>query len=263
MIRARLIIDPPRDGPTNMAADETLFAMAAKSPYPATLRVYSWSRPAISLGRRQKFSELDLQGCRSRGIDVVKRIGGGGAVYHDSEITYCFIARIGEGGQADCTSASVWRELFGSFLNRLGIRVDAAPRLIGGKAIKGAACFAGAEMDEPTVNGKKWVGSARRKNRRFFLQHGSILLERQPPFLAELMPCSRPDISTGLTEFAPDLDYDKVLKLFVVSIEETFHLSFCHDDYSAEEKALIEKATKLKIRESLPAAPSVQSVINR
>ena len=261
--RARLILDPPRDGLTNMAADETLFALAAESPYHVTLRIYGWSRPTCSLGRRQKFTEIDMDGCRRRGIDVVKRIGGGGAVYHDMEITYCLVTRIGESGLADCASAKVWRELFCSFLNRLGTRADAAPRLIGGKAIKGAICFAAANGDEPTVNGRKWVGSARRKNGRSFMQHGSILLERQPAFLAELMPCSRPDISTGLAEFAPDLDYDKVIKLFVVSIEETFHLNFCHDDYSAEEKALIEKAAKLKIRESLPAAPSVQSVINR
>lgn len=263
MTRARLILDPPQDGFTNMAADETLFALAAESPYPVTLRVYGWSRPVCSLGRRQSFSELDLQGCRRRGIDVVKRIGGGGAVFHDMEITYCLVVRIGESGLPDCTSAKLWRGLFSSFLNRLGIRVDAAPKLIGGQAIKAATCFAAANGDEPTVNGRKWVGSARRKNRRCFMQHGSILLERQPAFLAELIPGSQPDCSIGLAEFVPDLDYDDVLKLFVESIEEIFHLNFCHSDYSAKEKAFIEKTRELKIRESLSAAPSMQSVINR
>ena len=249
MIRARLILDPPRDGLTNMAVDETLFSLAGESPYPATLRVYGWSRPTVSLGRRQEFSELDLPGCRRRGIDVVKRIGGGGAVYHDMEITYCFVARIGESAMADVTHAGVWRELFCSMLNRLGIRVDDAPKPIGGQAIKGDACFEAANGDEPTVNARKWVGSARRKNRLCFMQHGSILLEPQPEILAELLPGSRTDISIGLAEFAPHISRDSAVELFIEAVKKTFNLSFAKGAYTGVEESSINSVKLLKQNE--------------
>lgn len=264
--RARLILDTDRDAFTNMAADEALFGCAPDTPYPVTLRIYGWSRPAVSLGRRQKISETATDACRRYGLDIVKRIGGGGVVYHDREITYCFVSRIGAtygpacaakprlraGNEPDVTGAKAWRGVFSDFLNRLGLKGDppADPNGRGGRA-RTDLCFTCAETDEPTLNGRKWVGSARRKSKGVFLQHGSILLKPQPAYLGELMPSHRagPDISAGLTEFVPGLSREEAAELFIASVEKKLNLGFKKDGYTEVEKSSINGLKILKEKE--------------
>ncbi|MBI5636626.1 MAG: hypothetical protein HZA03_01510 [Nitrospinae bacterium] len=220
---ARLIIDGPRDGAANMAADEALFYAAANLPYAATLRLYSWNPPTLSLGRRQKLEEVNAEKCRALGIDVVKRIGGGAAVYHGDEITYCFVSR---NDLLPIPTGEQWHAAFSLFLEKLGLMPDA------GKAKSrvshdGNACFACAAEDEPTVGGgKKFVGSARRKSKAVFLQHGSILLSPQPDFLCELVTGAETDASIGLKTLLPSLTRETAHAALIAAIEETFSLRF-------------------------------------
>jgi lipoate-protein ligase A len=249
-LRARLILDPKRDGFWNMAADEALFNNIADGDFAAgtsavTLRIYGWSRPTLSLGRRQKFSDTNLEACRTRSIDVVKRIGGGGAVLHGTDISYCFVSRRSLPGMPDVTDPLLWRELFIFFLESVGITGD-GPCPEPGSRPSAAACFSAANGDEPTIDGRKWVGSARRKSRVCFMQHGSILLEPQPNFLGELVPGSRPDISAGLTEFVPLLTGQSATDAFVGAVEKKMHLDFSTSDYTDVENSSINKASSLK-----------------
>src|SRR5438270_929564 len=71
------------DGPTQMAADEVLLEHSIATGRPA-LRFYTWDSPTLSLGYFQKFAD------RLRGLPVVRRQTGGGAIVHDHELTYAF-----------------------------------------------------------------------------------------------------------------------------------------------------------------------------
>lgn len=53
------------------------------------------NRPAVIVGRNQSIeAEVNLLYCKTHGIEVVKRISGGGAVYHDEgNINYAFIVQ--------------------------------------------------------------------------------------------------------------------------------------------------------------------------
>lgn len=264
-----------------MAADEALFNAAANLPYAATLRLYSWSPPTLSLGRRQKLAEVNMEKCRAMGIDVVKRIGGGAAVYHGDELTYCFVSR---NDLLPMPTGEQWHAALSLFLRNLGLTPDAikvcgtSPNLDAKKAIpsvaeapniipslarrgyrggsstpptpslekgrdshsqdcptfgiqsvsrhNGNACFACAAVDEPTIGGKKFVGSARRKSKAVFLQHGSILLSPQPAFLRDLLPGAEPDASLGLKTPLPSLTRDAVHTALIAAIEKTFSLRF-------------------------------------
>ncbi len=53
----RLIIDPPLDGPDNMARDQALLESCAATQAEPVLRFYAWSPATISLGRFQKLAE--------------------------------------------------------------------------------------------------------------------------------------------------------------------------------------------------------------
>lgn len=221
-----------------MAADEALFNTAANLPYAATLRLYSWSPPTLSLGRRQKPEEVNLEKCRTMGIDVVKRIGGGAAVYHGDEITYCFVSR---NDLLPVPTGEQWHAAFSLFLEKLGLTPDAKAGQEEGLPLwqrgnkgdlfiksphNGNACFARAAEDEPTIGGKKFVGSARRKSKAVFLQHGSILLSPQPAFLRELIPGAEPDASIGLKTLLPSLTRDAAHTALIAAISHTFSLPF-------------------------------------
>jgi lipoate-protein ligase A len=73
------------DGPTQLALTEAILDSVGSGESPATLRLYSWSEPVVILGVGQPASDLDLDACRRLGYRVLRRIGGGTAVYHDQD----------------------------------------------------------------------------------------------------------------------------------------------------------------------------------
>ena len=89
MADVRLIIDPPRRGPWNMAVDEALLMDAVENGN-ATLRFYQWSEPTLSLGYFQRYADRE-QHAASRNCAVVRRQTGGGAILHDRELTYSLV----------------------------------------------------------------------------------------------------------------------------------------------------------------------------
>ncbi|MCA9268810.1 MAG: hypothetical protein KDA41_10090, partial [Planctomycetales bacterium] len=85
----RLIASEPCSGAMNMALDEALLESAAEASS-ATLRIYQWSRPTLSLGYFQ--AAADRAGhVASRDCDLVRRQSGGGAILHDRELTYSLV----------------------------------------------------------------------------------------------------------------------------------------------------------------------------
>lgn len=85
-----VVVDPPADPQLNMDRDLELAARVFRDRAPPTLRVYGWSRPALSLGRRQRPDDLPPDLLR-RGLALVYRPTGGGVVLHRTdELTYAF-----------------------------------------------------------------------------------------------------------------------------------------------------------------------------
>ncbi len=71
------------DGPSNLALDRRLLALAASGKLYDTLRFHRFA-PTASVGRHQALArELRLDYCRTRGIGIVRRLSGGGALYLD------------------------------------------------------------------------------------------------------------------------------------------------------------------------------------
>ncbi|MHA1338993.1 MAG: lipoate--protein ligase family protein [Promethearchaeota archaeon] len=82
------------DGPTNMAIDEAILIARSQNLVPNTIRFYRWNPSTASIGKNQSVSrEIDLEAAKKYNVDVVRRISGGGAVYHDreNEITYMVV----------------------------------------------------------------------------------------------------------------------------------------------------------------------------
>jgi lipoate-protein ligase A len=79
-------MDSPAEGDWNMAVDEVLLESAAQRGI-ASLRVYAWHRPTLSLGYFQSLSQRASH-VASLACPVIRRRSGGGAIVHDQEITY-------------------------------------------------------------------------------------------------------------------------------------------------------------------------------
>src|ERR1700678_3435608 len=78
------------DGPANMALDEALLETGANGAGPAYLRPYGWTTPTLSLGYFQRLAELQVEP-RFQSVPLVRRLTGGGAIWHHHELTYALI----------------------------------------------------------------------------------------------------------------------------------------------------------------------------
>ena len=53
------------------------------------LRLYQWEEPTLSIGMAQQIDRhVNLDYCRAKQIPVIRRVTGGKAVLHSSELTY-------------------------------------------------------------------------------------------------------------------------------------------------------------------------------
>lgn len=167
-----------------MATDAALLEHARRSGE-TTLRVYSWSRPTLSLGRHERARGLfSPDVLRDEGVDVVRRPTGGRALLHHREVTYSVTAPIGAASQRESYEAINFLLL--DALAALGVAASEARPRQRPLRPEGAACFAEAGAGELVVRGAKLVGSAQRREDGAFLQHGSILLADDQPWIADL-----------------------------------------------------------------------------
>jgi lipoate-protein ligase A len=156
----------------NMAIDEAILRQRVANAVPNTLRFYRWQPSAVSIGKNQRIeNEVQLDSAKKLGVDVVRRISGGGTVYHDAtdEVTYAVIAKTEDMGTSDV--AEVYSKIYAAIteaLRLMGIASDYSP---------------GDMKNCPnlTVHGKKISGSAQANKSGIVLQHGTLLLDVDLP----------------------------------------------------------------------------------
>ena len=169
----------------NMALDEAILTLRIENRVPATLRVYTWKPSAVSIGYFQSLEEeVDLEACRALGVDVVRRITGGGAVYHEwgGELTYSLVT-----SEEELKAKRFFADIQGSYriicealvegLKKLGINAEFKP------------------INDIVVNGKKISGNAQTRRRGVILQHGTILLKTDIPTMFKVLKVSKEKVS--------------------------------------------------------------------
>ena len=232
-----LIIDGAIDGKSNMAIDSALFEEVASSSTPRTImRFYGWSRPTLSLGRNQKIEKaVDINYCAAHGIDVVHRPTGGRAVLHDDELTYAVISNDSSyfGDTIYGNYKAVSQALCRGY-NAMGVPAVLAPDT---KKVSGFAngadlpCFMSPSRYELMVEGRKVVGSAQRRVRDTFLQHGSmpITCNREALALATRLEDSTllDREMAGVGEFLVERPtIEQLTGTFIRAFQESFSIEF-------------------------------------
>ena len=180
----RFVVSPPTDGASNMAWDEAAMEHAGTSGE-GILRVYTWARPTLSLGRNQRARGVyDPELARASGVDVVRRPTGGRALVHWREITYS--AAVPLAGLAPRDWYVAISALLLRALHSLGVPATLAapgPRF---EPPGSAPCFERPAPGEIVIEGRKLVGSALRAHKRSVLQHGSILIHDDQAWVIRL-----------------------------------------------------------------------------
>ncbi len=174
----RLIVHDKAEPAWNMAFDEVVLERALAHGGPATVRFFGWDRPAITIGYAiDAAATLDLDECERRGVPVVRRVTGGGLVFHGWDLTYAitFPRDAIAPGQGLIEIFWTINRAFASALEGFGVR---AGLLEGGDAPgpPAGACFARPTRYDLVVGGKKLVGNAQRRRRNWLLNHGSMPL---------------------------------------------------------------------------------------
>ena len=166
----------------NMAIDEAVMLAMKEGKVPPTLRLYRWNPSAVSIGTFQGMKdEVDVDFCKSQGIDYIRRITGGGAVFHDfeGEITYSIIMpkdhRLTPPDIIDS-----YRLLCGGVvkaLEYLGIEGEFKP------------------INDVDVGGKKVSGNAMTRRHGCVLQHGTTLLDLDVTLMFTILKVPQEKIS--------------------------------------------------------------------
>lgn len=91
----QLVHEPAQSPALHMALDEVITEQVSSGQRAPTLRVWEWAAPAVVIGRFQSLAnEVDGEAARRHGIEVVRRISGGGAMFIEpgNTITYSISA---------------------------------------------------------------------------------------------------------------------------------------------------------------------------
>lgn len=170
------IFYPSIDPYTNLATEEYLFR-----EFTGEIFALWRNEPSIIVGKHQNaLAEINLQYVKTHGIKVVRRISGGGAVFHDlGNLNYTFI-RNGESNQLVDFHKYTLPIL--EVLQKLGID----------------ARFEG--RNDLTIDGRKFSGNAEHAFKNRILHHGTLLFSSS---LSDLRAALRAD---------PDKFRDKAVK---------------------------------------------------
>jgi lipoate-protein ligase A len=163
-------------GNVQMAVDKWLLEQHQLGKHSPTLRFYTWSPPAISLGYHQKKYPEHWQNIiyEDDKLDLVRRPSGGRGVLHQGDLTYAVITS-GIGGSRLEAYEKICEFLISGWRS-LGVELSYGQA--GRGYIHNPNCFGTATgADLVLSNGGKLIGSAQLRKGKAILQHGSIILD--------------------------------------------------------------------------------------
>lgn len=214
----------------NMSVDEVLMNSVKDIPI---LRLYGWKPPSVSIGYFQRMEEeVNVKKCNQLGIDIVRRITGGGAVLHDSELTYSFLARkypqnISESYRWICDAII-------TAINKLGLDAKFSP------------------LNDIIINGKKISGNAQTRKKGTLLQHGTILLNADVEKMFSALKVPSEKISDKMIADVKERvvglskTFDEVALALKSGFSEKFGATLIIDELTKEEEVAATKLVKEK-----------------
>jgi len=190
------------------------------------------NRNSIIVGKNQNTSaEINTNFVNAHNISVVRRLSGGGAVYHDlGNINFTFIS---DAKENETRNFFVFRELIQKALISFGVPAEISGR------------------NDITIDGKKISGSAQYIRQGRIMHHGTLLYDSDLDMLAnaldplndKIKSKAIQSVKSRVTNIRPYLKTDLSVKDFFTSLKEFMFNSLNLREYklSDEEEAEVEK----------------------
>lgn len=217
----RLIVHGALPPSWNMSIDSALLHCMVEQP---ALRLYRWQKPAITIGYFQDIEkEINIHLCRKDDVSIIRRVTGGGAVFHHEEITY-----------------SIVHPLQGPFNKGImdSYALIAAPLVKALKAMGITAHYS--PINDIYVGEKKISGSAQTRKEGKLLQHGTILVATDTEKMFSYLTIDpkkakqegKPVITACeiLHDLAKESIYKKLIQAIIISFKEIFDIEFEETD---------------------------------
>jgi len=224
-----------------MATDEAILTSRTQNKAINTIRFYQWKPKAVTIGYFQNAAkEVDLLYINKNKIDLVRRITGGGAVFHDHELTYSIIIDSDdiENGKEILVSYKTICNAIIQGLCSLGINPIFSP------------------INDLLVNGKKFSGNAQTRRDNIILQHGTILLRLNLEQMFSALKVTDEKISDKLIQSTKSrvtclgelgIDNPKTVRTALIQgFQSNFNAQIEEQQLSKHEKQLAEKLYKQK-----------------
>ena len=238
------------DGYWNMALDEAILQSVIEKKSPNTIRLYKWSPSTVSIGRNQSLiDEVDLEFIEKNQFNVVRRITGGGAVFHDEyrEITYSIVCPLTFLEKLDAKSVMEQFEI-------IEMGVISGLQFYGLMPEKGIIHCLAIFLDS-----KKFSGNAQLRSKRHILQHGTILLDLDAELMYSALKAPH-NVSksrmvrsvyskcTGIKEYLESYNEQYFISSLKKGFETTLQITSNEDSFTANELRLADKLVKTKYR---------------
>ncbi len=218
-----------------MAIDKAILVVNSEGNVPPTVRFYGWSPPAISIGYFQSLTEeIDIQACERFGVDYVRRITGGGAVFHEKELTYSIVVAEAHPAIPKNILKSYGR-ICGAVMKGLlllGIESEYAP------------------INDIVTGGRKISGNAQTRKFETVLQHGTVLMDVDVDTMFSLLKVPNEKIKDKLIAdvkqrvtsmkhiLGKEIGFLEVARAMKKGFEEEFNVELIEGTLSNEERGL-------------------------
>ncbi len=247
-IKARLLIDEKGSPPwRQMAIDEAILKLHDKGESPPTLRFYIFNPSSITIGYFQKIRDaVNLEKAHELSIPVVRRISGGGSVYHDrnGEVTYSIVLPCTGLFTSIAKSYEIILRGLIKALDLLGVNAKYIP------------------PNDVIVKGKKISGSAQARISASLLQHGTLLYAANLSVMEAVLKAPkkklldhgatsiRDRVTTLEIELGAKIHRGKIIEALIQGFSEELDLELNEGELSEKEEKLIsELEEKYKSRE--------------
>lgn len=193
-----------------------------------SMRIVSITAPAVVLGSTQALDVVDASRAATAGVDVVKRRGGGGAVFvGPGELVWAdvFVRASDSLWSADVSVAFHWLgAAWTAALADLGVDAKWHDGALCTTTWSRLVCFSGMGPGEVSVDGRKVVGICQRRTRAGSLFMCAALLRWDPAALVDLLALTEQDRVRATAELTPvaqglDVTEDALVAAFQSRLE--------------------------------------------
>lgn len=237
----RLLLTGASPAAKNMAIDRAVLVTNSEGKVPPTVRFYEWTPPAISIGYFQSLAEeVDLEVCNKHGVDYVRRITGGGAVFHEDELTYSIVI------------PESHKEIPKNIMESYGRICGAVIRGLGNLGIESLY----KPINDIIANKRKISGNAQTRKYRTVLQHGTVLMDVDVEKMFSLLKVPNEKIRDKLISdvkervtsvkhaLEKEISFETAAQAMKKGFEEEFNVKLVEGTLTEEEIGLTKKFEK-------------------